>query len=116
MVPKYEELMLPLLQELEDGGVRSGQDVAHAVAHTLKLSEEDLEQVLPSGHQKVFHNREAWAATYLAKAGLVERPERGYLRITERGQAVLKQNPPKIDNEFLFRFKEFQDFKAKTDR
>jgi|SRR3989344_4028258 len=114
MVPKYEEMMLPVLQELADGGTRGGQDVASAVAKKMAVSEEDLQQILPSGGQTVFQNREAWAATYLAKAGLIARPERGYLKITERGLAVLKQNPEKIDNEFLRRFKEFQDFKAKT--
>ncbi|OGG52652.1 restriction endonuclease [Candidatus Kaiserbacteria bacterium RIFCSPHIGHO2_02_FULL_55_25] len=113
-IPKYEELMLPVLEELADGGVRSGQDVANAVAHKLHLSQEDLEQMLPSGKQKLFQNREAWAVTYMAKAGLIERPERGFLRITERGSAVLKQKQGKIDNVFLFRFKEFQNFKAKT--
>lgn len=113
-VPRYEEMMLPVLEELADGGIRSGQDVAHAVARKMNLSVEDLEMMLPSGKQKVFQNREAWAATYLAKAGLIQRPERGYLKITERGLAVLAQKPSKIDNEFLFRFKEFQDFKDKT--
>ena len=48
----------------------------------------------------------------MKKAGLLELPRRGYLRITDRGLEVLKQNPPKIDVKFLFQFKEFRDFRA----
>ena len=111
MVPKFEELMLPLLAELGDGGVRVGHDVFDTVAGKLALSKEDLEEVLPSGKETVFKNRIAWAGTYMFKAKLIERPKRGHLHITDRGLSVLKQQPKMINISFLERFDEFKNFK-----
>ncbi len=50
--------------------------------------------------------------TYLKKSGLLTSPKRGIIQITNRGRDVLRQNPKKIDNKYLERFKEYQAFKA----
>jgi hypothetical protein len=44
----------------------------------------ELKELLPSGGQATFDNRVGWARTYIKKAGLLESPRRGYLKITER--------------------------------
>ena len=89
-VPKYDELMKPLLTAVKDGEVYKISDVTAILAKKLNLSEEDLAEMLPSGRQTVFKNRVAWAKTYLKKAGLLEvlpaqrlllrRPERRLLQ------------------------------------
>ena len=72
--------------------------------------------MLPSGQQTIVDNRIGWARTYLKKAGLITQPKRGLFQITERGQNVLRQNPEKIDLEFLTQFPEFQEFRAKRNK
>ncbi len=46
----------------------------------------------------------------MKKAGLLTYPKRSYFQITERGQAVLRKQPSKIDVKFLRQFPEFLDF------
>jgi hypothetical protein len=47
----------------------------------------------------------------MAKAGLLESPKRGLLRITERGRQVLRQNPTALNVQFLEQFEEFVTFR-----
>ncbi len=47
----------------------------------------------------------------MKKAGLLESPRRGYLKITSRGLSVLQQNPGEIDIDYLKRFPEFVEFR-----
>ena len=80
----------------------------------LGLSPEDKKELLPSESDVKFDNRVRWAAFYLRKAGLLERTGRGKIRITERGQQVLKTKPGRIDVKFLKQFSEFLEFQQGT--
>jgi len=82
------------------------------VANLFNLSDQERNELLPSGQQAIFNNRVGWARTYLKKAGLIEAPRRAYNRITARGLDVLKQKPEKIDVSYLSQFDEFREFKA----
>jgi restriction system protein len=112
-VPDFQSLMLPLLKLVSDGREHSIQEIRDHLANEFALTEEDLNQLIPSGVQTVFINRVSWARTYLAKAGLLEITRRSHVRITERGKEVLKQNPPRIDIKFLRQFPEFLEFMEK---
>jgi restriction system protein len=81
-----------------------------ALAKHFDLSQDDLEEMLPSGRQRTFHNRVNWAAVYLVQAGLLDRPGRGKTKITARGREVLTRYPDRIDTSVLEQFPEFQDF------
>ncbi len=91
MLPKYNELMKPLLLVINDGEVHVFGEVIATLAHKLNLSEEDLNEKLPSGNQSVFKNRVGWAKTYLKKAGLVDSPARATIVITDAGKKLLKK-------------------------
>jgi restriction system protein len=67
-------------------------------------------QLLPSGKQRTFYNRVGWARTYLKKAGLVETPGVGRVKIAPLGLQILKKNPSKIDRKFLMQFPGFVEF------
>ena len=75
-IPKYDKLMKPFLQTLEDGGVHKLKDITAKLAEEFHLTQDELDEVLPSGSETVFRNRVGWARTYLKKAGLLESPER----------------------------------------
>ncbi|MBE2220858.1 MAG: restriction endonuclease [Anaerolineae bacterium] len=112
-VPDYQSIMLPLLQFAGDKQEHSLRETIEALAEVFSLSDEDRKQLLPSGRQATFDNRVGWARTYLAKAGLLQTPRRGYYRISDQGLKVLQQKPGKIDNAFLRQYPEFIAFQAK---
>ncbi len=111
-IPAYQEMMTPLARLLADGSDWRWVDVKDAVAEQLSISDADRQEMLPSGRQATFDNRVGWAATYLAQAGLLERPQRGVLRIADRGREALTSGAT-IDNTFLRQYAEFQDFKSR---
>lgn len=115
-IPDYQTLMRPLLELLSDGRERSMRECIDALADHFHLSKEERVELLPSGQQPVFDNRVGWARTYLKKAGLVEAPARGRLRITARGQEALKISSDRIDVEFLMRYEEFREFRNSSRR
>src|SRR6266446_3235708 len=106
-IPDYETLMLPLLKIAGDGQEHRVSDVIDLLAHDFKSTEEERQQLLPSGKQTTFANRVHWAKTYLGQAGLVQITRRGHYKATARGLAVLARNPERIDNRFLTQFDEF---------
>ncbi len=111
-IPTYEDLMLPLLKEYAaSSGPRSLKELVPILADKLGLSEQEMAERLPSGRQGLFHNRLHWAKTYMGKAGLVSSPARGLAQITERGRAVLQQDPERVDGATLAQFNEFTDWK-----
>lgn len=48
-VPKYDELMKPLLIAVSDGETYKMKDVTALLAEQLNLSSDDLAEMLPSG-------------------------------------------------------------------
>ena len=69
-------------------------------------------KLLPSGNQSKFSNRVAWAKSYLQQAGLFLSPKRGHFQLTDRGAAVLKSPPSRIDIKFLEQYPEFVEFRT----
>jgi len=110
-IPDYQSIMLPLLEFAGDGKEHSRHEAIEHVSRIFGLSEEEKNNLLPSGTKPIINNRVGWAKTYLKKAGLLEYPRRGYLKITDLGLKVLEEKPKKIDNRYLKRFPEFLEFK-----
>ena len=74
------------------------------------LTPEEREQLLPSGKQRVLHNRAHWAKFYLLKAGLVSFPKRGTFVATDVGRELLARNPSQIDLNLLRQYPSFEEF------
>lgn len=110
-IPHYQTLMLPVLRIASVGEV-SIRDCIDRLASEFKLTDEERAELLPSGKQTVFANRVHWAKTYMAKAGVVRLTKRGHFASTDRGLALLKQHPQRIDNKILDQFEEFRAFHA----
>ena len=109
-IPDYQTLMLPLLNLLKDAKEHTIRECIEKLAEQFSLTSEERRQLLPSGQQPVFDNRVGWARTYLNKAGLLESPRRGTVRITDRGKKILVQSPERIDVKFLMQFDEFRQW------
>lgn len=113
-IPDFQTLMLPALVSLVGPSPRPTAEVRDVLAKQFALGPDELAQMLPSGKQTTFANRVAWAYSYLKQAGLISSPKRGVYEISDRGRAVLKGNPPRIDIAFLAQFPEFQAFRQST--
>jgi restriction system protein len=111
-IPDYQTIMLPLLKFAADEKEHSLREAIDTLSDQFNLTNQERRELLPSKNQAIFDNRVGWARTYLKKAGLLSSTRRGYMIITPRGLGVLKENPRSIDVSFLFKFKEFREFKA----
>lgn len=111
MIPDFQTIMLPILKFAGDTLEHNGREVIDYICNIFVLTEEEKRKRLPSGNDIIINNRVGWARSYLKKAGLLEDPKRGYFKITERGLAVLKENPEKINISFLMKFPEFKEFR-----
>ena len=109
-VPNYQRFLLPTLQQLGNGEEYPVRKIYDLVANQFQLSEEDRQQLLPSGRQKTYQNRIGWAILYLSKAGLIDKPKRGYAIITDRGRELLAQKPESLTSNSLKVFPEYQAF------
>lgn len=105
--------MLPLLKLAADGKEHKVREAIEDLADSFALTEDERKELLPSGGQATFDNRVGWARTYMKKAGLLESPQRGYFKITDRGIQALKMNPEQVNVKFLEQYPEFLEFKTK---
>lgn len=111
-IPDYVSVMLPLLNLLADQQQHIFRDAIESLAMHFHLTDDERQELLPSGKQPKFDNRVGWARTYLKKAGLVEDIRRGTFRITRRGLELLATNPSVINSKFLQQFPEFREFQT----
>jgi restriction system protein len=107
-IPDYESLM-PIVLELA-GREQPIREPVETISDRLELSVEERAQLIPSGGKTLIKSRIEWAVTYLVHAGLLKRPRRGHFVITERGQEIIANPPPKIDQQFLRQYPEFISF------
>lgn len=117
-IPDFQSIILPLLVSASDGEVRSLGDAREHLAAIFALTSDEIEELLPSGRQRRFDNRVAWAKVYLEQAGLLVSPKRGRFQITPEGKAFLETNPNKITIASLNQFEKFRAFRtsAKTSK
>ena len=102
--------MLPLLKSCSDGQEHSLRETIETLADEFQLTEEERQELLPSGTQAVFNNRVGWSKTHILKAGLLESARRAHFNITERGRQVLQSNPKEINVAYLKQFSAYVEF------
>jgi restriction system protein len=101
MIPDFQSLMLPLLKIGADGKEHSTTEAVNVLAEQFKLTDEELNQLLPSGTQRIFYNRVHWAKAYLKMGGLIENTKKGHFKISVNGGNVLQEDLDKIDLKYL---------------
>lgn len=115
-IPDYQALMLPLLKLSNNKGEIKNSEAIKHICEEFKLTEEERNELLPSGRVKKIVNRINWAISYLNKSPLLERPQRGHFAITPKGKEVLSENPSQIDSDFLMKYDSFKEFLTPTRR
>ena len=86
MIPDFQSIMLPFLMILSDGEEHTTIETNQKLATHFNLTDEELNEFLPSGVAKTFPNRVAWAKSHFKMAGLLENTKRSSFKITEGGK------------------------------
>lgn len=114
MIPDFQKIMLPFMKILSDGLEHSTIETNEKIANFFGVTEEELNQFLPSGAAKTFPNRVAWAKSHLKMAGLLENTKRSYFKITESGKKILEDNPVEINLKLLKNIPTYQERTGRT--
>jgi restriction system protein len=109
-IPRYDELLEPILLAHSDGKVRTIAEIRESVIPPLGLSEAEFNKMVSSGRVTVIADRIGWAKTSLTKAGLIESTKRGSSRITAEGLALLKSGRT-IDLNCLKNYESFRKYR-----
>lgn len=111
MIPTYEKFQQPILEALADGETWEVKDLREVIAGPkyFDFSGEERSIMVGSGNLPQYQDRIGWAISYLFNAGLLERPKRGFYKISQRGLDALKSGEI-IDNDYLKQFEEFRMF------
>jgi restriction system protein len=95
-VPKYDELINPLLQAMNQlGGSASVSEQEDAVASILKLSEKEIAEIHRGSTTKLSY-RLAWARNYMKRFGLLENSARGVWTLTLEGRKKYPVNTEEV--------------------
>ncbi|HEY1170338.1 MAG TPA: restriction endonuclease [Verrucomicrobiae bacterium] len=109
-VPEFNDIKAPAMQFFADGKPHKISEIYLVLAKHFSLTEADLSEMLPSGTQSRWHNRANWACYDLYRAGLLDKPKRGFYVITELGKKVAEAKPKVIDRDFLLKFPKFSEW------
>lgn len=94
-LPTVEELVLPLLLELETQPSTT-KHLATAIAARLSIAPDDLAIPHGVGRGTKFRNDLAWAVVWLQKAGLVEKGAGNIYALSAAGRQVVAQRPARF--------------------
>ena len=106
--------MLPFLKIISDGEEHTTIETNQKLAAHFNLTDEELDEYLPSGAQKTFPNRVAWTKSHLKMAGLLENTKRSSFRITEAGKKLLDTYPEEINLRLLKTIPAYQERTGRT--
>jgi len=112
-VPQFFEFFEGFLLAVKDGKLHTAKEVREILASNMHISEEDRAKMLPSGKQRTFDNRVAWARIYLDRAGLIATPSRGKYCITDDGRKALASGE-EINLKYLEKSEKFRGFHKAT--
>mgnify|MGYP001331966699 FL=1 len=107
-LPNWEKFMSPVLSNSKEE-IRVINLAEICAKHFNLTSEEKNIGYEKSSGLKYIH-RTWWAVTFLRQAGLLEKPKRGYIKITKKGKEVLDSGIKEINEKYLHKFPEFINF------
>lgn len=109
-IPDFQSFFKPLLDIASDHQEHSLKETRERLAKHFDMTDEDLSEFLPSGTQKTFDNRVAWAKSYFIQAKVLKATKRAHFIITDRGIELHKKGYDRIDIKVLDQYPEFVEF------
>ncbi|WP_158860816.1 winged helix-turn-helix domain-containing protein [Lunatibacter salilacus] len=95
-IPDYQSIMLPFLKIIQDGKEYVSSEIVKILSDQFQLTDDQREELLPSGNQAIINNRVGWAKFYLERAGLVTTVKRGVYQISPEGLQIIQSTPPPL--------------------
>ena len=108
-IPKFNDLFNDILELLSDKQEYKTRDVKEIISNRLDLTDEERQELIPSGTEPIIKNRVGWSLTSLKKAGYVESKKWGSVNITKIGLYEHKNNP-NITIEDLMKIPSYQEY------
>lgn len=100
-IPSVNEFNRPTLEiAAESGDVLGLKQIINALKTRFSLTEEDIQEELPSGRTRVY-GRTTWAVFLLKNARLLDSPARGKFHINQQGRDFLAAHNGVITNQTL---------------
>ncbi|HSN24486.1 MAG TPA: restriction endonuclease [Methylomicrobium sp.] len=101
-IPSYIQFIEPVLRFLADNQNGISAKLAYEyAANVLGLSDEERQQIVPSGTQPLYKNRAGWAHDRLKRAGLSSSPRRGFWLITAKGTTFVREHSGPFSEELI---------------
>jgi restriction system protein len=110
-LPKFDQTFLPILNTLSDGLTVKTADLPEKLIKSgdFHLTEEELDQTTESGANTYF-DRVSWGVTYLRQGKFVERPSRGFVKITQKGLDFIATHPSELSLNWLRQDKDYLSY------
>src|SRR5437867_13196518 len=109
-IPKYDEMMLPLLRFLADGTEHPQSELDEQIADHFKLTPQERAERLPKVKATYLRHRLGWAGFSLRRSGLAESPRTGTLQITDEGRRFLASTRSQLRAADIKRFPAYAAF------
>lgn len=106
-MPKWHEIMRPVLITLDSRECASAPELRDVIFAEFQMTDEEQQERLDSGQLRIM-NRLGWAVTDLGKAQFIERipGKRGIYRITEEGRRFIAEHDTPFDAKDLMEHSE----------
>ena len=99
-VPRANKFYRAVLEVFSKSGrSMSAPEMVAAISDHLKLTDEQLAEMVPSGIKSRVEDRTQWAMYHLKNAALLESPSRGIFRITNKGIQFLRDQAGEVTNK-----------------
>ena len=96
-IPKHDEIRIPIMELLAQHDEMKLRDFIEPLANYFNLSDEEINEIYPSGNGHIFYDRISWALSYLNMSDLLDKPKRGIYKINTKGINLLK-TPSKVNS------------------
>ena len=95
-IPKHDDIRVPILKLLKNNNEMKLKEFVEPLANHFKLTDDEINEIYPSGNGHIFYDRISWALSYLNMAGLLDKPKRGIYKINNSGLSLL-ETPEKVN-------------------
>ena len=112
-IKQHADYYTMVLETLRDEGPLHRNELRDRIAEKEGLSDDEFRRVNPRG-TNIFHSRIHWSAAILVLAGLLERPKRGQVAITELGERLLDLHPEGITEELVRQQEGYRDMEERS--
>ena len=114
-IPSFQSFLLPVLEVFSDGEMYSVDECCRIIKDKMGISDEDAQELLPSGVETRLRNRVYWSLIYFNHALLLDKPIKMHYKITDRGRELLDSHPYEITRKMLKeKYPEFAEFSSSS--